>query len=126
MGDERENFLSDLAKQFRIAEDVPASEHIKLLKNLEKLDKETLTFVLNYFITIETNVEVLIFLIKMVSKCYNDLTLDIIADMLLSRKYDNSDIGNTLKCEIVNTLGRAGNPGFVIPILYLLNNKLTI
>ena len=92
MSEDKENFLSDLANQFRIAQDVPAAEHIKLLKNLEKLDKETLTFVLNYFITIETNVEVLIFLIKMVSKCYNNLTLDIIADMLLSKKYDNSDL----------------------------------
>jgi len=124
MSEANESFLIDLAKQFKIAQNLPASEHIKLLKNLEKLDDPKLTLILNYFITLESNVDILTYLIKLAAKHQNDLTLDILSDMLLSDKFkNNSDDITKLKCEIVMTLGRSENTSMVLPILYVLNNK---
>ena len=47
MSEANESFLIDLAKQFKIAQNLSASEHIRLLKNLEKLDEEKLVLILN-------------------------------------------------------------------------------
>ncbi len=123
MSEANENFLLDFAKQFKIGQNLPASEHIKLLKNLEKLDGQRLVLVINYFLTVETNVEVLTYFVKTVAKYQDNLTMDIITDMLLSDKFQNDEITTKLKCEIVNNLGRSGNTNYVLPILYVLNNK---
>ncbi len=118
-----DHFLSDLAKQFKIAQNLPAQEHIKLLKKLEKLESEKLCLILNYFLTVETNPEVLIYIVKTVSKFQNDLTIDILTDMILNQKYENSEIITKLKCEIANALGQSKNSSCVLPLLYVLNNK---
>ena len=123
MSEANESFLVDLAKQFKIAQSLSAPEHIKLLKKLEKLDEDKLVLILNYFITLETNIEVLIYLIKLAGKYQNQLTLDILSDMLLTDKFEKNELTTKLKCEIVNTLGRSENTNMVLPILYILNNK---
>ena len=123
MTEANENFLTDLAKQFKIARNLPASEHIKLLKKLEKLESSQLCLILNYFLTIETNQEVLAYIVKTVSKYQNDLTRDILTDMLLNMKNDYSDSAAKLKCEIAVALGCSGNSSCVLSLLYILNNK---
>lgn len=123
MSEANESFLIDLAKQFKIAQNLSASEHIRLLKNLEKLDEEKLVLILNYFITLETNIEVLTYLVKLAGKYQNQLTLDILSDMLLTDKFEKNELTTKLKCEIVTTLGRSENTNMVLPILYVLNNK---
>jgi len=118
-----ESFLTDLAKQFKIAQNIPTSEHIRLLKKLEKINSERLCLIFNYFLTIETNPEVLIYIVKAISKHQNELTLDILSDMLLSSKDEHDEVRTRLKCEIANTLGRSKNSSCVLPLLYVLNNK---
>ena len=118
-----EKFLTDLAQQFKIAQNLPASEHIKILKNLEKVDSEKLCLIFNYFLTIETNKEVLIYIIKTLSKIQNDLTVEILSDMLITSAKDTSEENTKLMCEIVNTLGRSGNTNCVTTLLYVLNDK---
>ena len=118
-----ENFLTDLAKQFKIAKNIPASEHIRILKKLEKINSEKLCLILNYFLTLETNPEVLTYIVKTVSKHQNELTLDILSDMILSSKDEKDEIHTKLKCEIANALGHSKNSSCVLPLLYVLNDK---
>lgn len=118
-----EKILIDLAEQFKIAQGLPANEHIKLLKNLEKVQPERLCIVLNYFLTLEKNKEVLCYLVKTIAKCQNSLTVEILSDMLISSLKDNSDESIRLKCEIANTMGQSQNQSCVMPLLYVLNNK---
>ena len=118
-----DTFLTDLAKQFKIAQDLPASEHIRILKKLEKIDSNKLCLILNYFLTLEKNPEVLTYIVKTVSKYQNDLTLDILSDMLLNSNEEKNEERTKLKCEIANALGKSQNSNYVLPLLYVLNNK---
>ncbi len=118
-----EKFLTDLAKRFKIAQNLPVPEHIKVLKKLEKIEPQRLCHILNYFLTIEKNKEVLCYIVKTLAKCQNNLTVEILSDMLISSLSDNSEENIKLKCEIANTLGRSQNQSCVMPLLYVLNNK---
>ena len=118
-----EKFLIELSKQYKIAEDIPADEHIKILKPLEKLENDKLCLILNYFLTLENNKEVLIYIVKLLAKCQNDLSVEILSDMLISNLNDNSELNIRLKSEIACTLGYSKNQSCVMPLLYVLNNK---
>ncbi len=122
MDKENENFLRELAEQFKIAQNLPASEHIKLLKNLEKLESTRLCLILNYFLTIENNPEILIYIVKTISRHQNELTMDILSDMLLNLDVD-TETKSKLKCEIAKTIGNSKNSNYVLPLLYVLNKK---
>ena len=65
--------------------------------------------ILNYFLTLETNNEVLIYIVKLLSKAQNDLTIEILSDMLISSIDKNSDEKTKLRCEIANTMGKSKN-----------------
>ena len=123
MNKPNEEFLSDIAKQFKIAQNIPTQDHLRILKKLEKINGEKLCLIFNYFLTLETNPEVLIYIVKTLSKIQNNLTVEILSDMLLSYKTENNDILSKLKCEIANTLGLSKNSSCVLPLLYVLNNK---
>ena len=118
-----EQVLINLAKQFKIAQDFPAQEKIRLLKKLEKIDSEKLCLILNYFLTLEKDKEVLTYIVKVLAKCQNELTIEILSDTLISSLNDNSDECIKLKCEIANTMGRSKNSDCVMPLLYVMNNK---
>ncbi|MCR4881168.1 MAG: HEAT repeat domain-containing protein [bacterium] len=118
-----EQALINLAKQFKIAQDFPAQDKIKLLKRLERIDGEKLCIIFNYFLTLENDKEVLTYLVKILAKCQNELTLKILADILISSLNDTSDTCLKLKCEIANTMGRSQNSECVMPLLYVMNNK---
>jgi len=123
MTDSDDNFLAELAQEFQIAQNLPAEEHIKILKRLEKVKPNKLCLVLNYFLTLEKNKTVLAYIIKIISRCMNELTIDILSEMLVSSLDDTSDENTKLKCEIVNALGSSKNSSCVMSILYVLNNK---
>ncbi len=118
-----EKILIELAERFKIAQGLPAQKHIKYLKNLENLEKTRLCTVLNYFLTLEKNKEVLCYLVKTVTGCQNALTLEILSDMLISSLNDNSDDNIKLKCEIANAMAKSKSQSCVMPLLYVLNNK---
>lgn len=118
-----ENFLKNLAEQFKIAQNLPPSEHIKVLKNLEKLEPAQLCHILNYFLTLETNKEVLTYIVRTLARCQNDLSIEILSDMFISSLNDLSDENTKLKCEIAKTLGASKNSICVMPLLYVLNKK---
>ena len=123
MGKSDENFLTDLAKQYKIAQNFPAAEKIKMLKKLEKIEPEKMCHILNYFLTLETNNEVLIYIVKLLSRIQNDLTIEILSDMLISSINKASDEKTKLRCEIANTMGKSKNQTCVMPLLYVLNDK---
>lgn len=118
-----EQVLVNLAKQFKIAQDFPAQEKIRLLKRLERIDSEKLCLILNYFLTLEKDKETLSYMVKVLSKCQNKLTIEILSDMLISSLNDNTEENLKLQCEIANTLGRSKDSDSVMPLLYVMNNK---
>ncbi|MDD3594638.1 MAG: HEAT repeat domain-containing protein [Candidatus Gastranaerophilales bacterium] len=116
--------LHELAQQFKIAQGLPTHEHIRILQKLEKVKREKLILILNYFMTLETNPEVLSYIIKLASRFRNDLTMDILIDLFLSKNISKNDEKYIqLKITIANALGNSKNNDAVLPLLYVLNSK---
>ena len=123
MRETNENSLEEFRKRFKIAEGLPASEHIKILQTLEKLPRNKRIVIINYFLTVEKNPAVLSYLVKLTNKIENNLTFDILIDIFLSNELKDNEDTRKLKCEITKIIGKPSNNEAVIPLLYVLNNK---
>lgn len=123
MRETNENSLEEFRKRFKIAEGLPASEHIKILQTLEKLPRNKRIVIINYFLTVEKNPAVLSYLVKLTNKIENNLTFDILIDIFLSNELEDNEDTRKLKCEITKIIGKPSNNEAVIPLLYVLNNK---
>lgn len=120
--------LSRLAEEFQLGQDLNPDEQIKRLSDLEKLPRDEVLDVFNFFITQENNPKILHYLVKTLGK-YNDESSTIgLIDLLLLKGKDlqycrSSDDYLKLRCLITNILANLKNNSAVMPLLYVLNNK---
>ena len=123
-----ESFLSQLAEEYKIASGIKTDEHISLLREIESYDEEEIVTILNYFVSLETNPDVLLHIIRTLAKYDCRRSVDIFTEMLLWKekfKQYTQNIDDYLKvrCTLAVALGNIKDNKAVLPLLYVLNNK---
>jgi len=127
MPEENEERLTLLAEQFQIGKDINPEEQIKQLSQLDSYSEETRIEILNYFISLEKNPQVLLHLIKTVGKYRDKSSTSILIDILLLKNNkeatDKPEEYLKVRCMAATVLGNIKDQSSVVPLLYVLNAK---
>lgn len=117
-----------IAKEFKIAEGLETNTHIKHLEQIEKFPQAQAVALYNYFLTIETNPEVLNYLLKVISKHHQKCSLGVLTDLLLwkenfQKRLKTQDKCLNLRISAAKIIGNLKDNDSVLHLLYILNNK---
>ncbi|MFA6989728.1 MAG: HEAT repeat domain-containing protein [Candidatus Gastranaerophilaceae bacterium] len=128
MSELNESSLSQLAEEYKIATGIKTDEHISLLREIESYSEEETVSILTYFVSIETNPDVLLHIIKTLAKYNNKSSVDVFIEMLLWKEKFKNYIQNVdeylkVRCTLAAVLGNIKDNKAVLPLLYVLNNK---
>lgn len=126
MPQSKDETLKQLAEEFQIAQNLDFQEHINLLRHIDNYSKDHAIEVLNYFLTLETNPEILEYLVKAISKYNDTCSIDVLSELLLWKerfKEQSSENYTKARCLAATVLGNLKDNKAVLPLLYVLNNK---
>jgi len=128
MPENREAKLNKLAEEFHICKGLSSDEHIKILGQIHDFSKEQAIDILCYFLTLETNPEVLLYMVNALHKYNVPAAFDIFTELILWKdrnKSNHKDLESyvKLRCAIAKILGSSRDNKAVLPLLYVLNNK---
>lgn len=128
MSEFNESSLSKLAEEYKIATGIKTDEHISLLREIESRSEEDAVNILNYFLLLEINPDVLLYIIKTLAKYNNKSSVDVFIEMLLWKEKfkqytQNADDYLKVRCMLATALGNMKDNKAVMPLLYVLNNK---
>jgi HEAT repeat protein len=120
--------LNGLAEKYKIANGIALDEHISLLREIESYPEEEAINILNYFVSIETSPDVLLYLTKILSKYNDKSSVDVLIELLLwkenfKKSTHSSDEYIKVRCVVAAILGNLKDNKAVLPLLYVLNSK---
>lgn len=120
--------LKHLAEQFKISTGLDTNKHVALLEKIKEYPTKDAVEILNYFASIETNPDVLHYLVKRITEYKHLSSIDILSDLLIL-KSGNAKLNNDtdkyikLRCLIAKSLSSFSDNRAVLPLLYILNSK---
>jgi HEAT repeat protein len=120
--------LARLAKEFQIASGLKTDVHIELLEKIKEYPEVVAVKIYNYFLTLETNPSILLYLVKTIASYNQESSIEILIELLLwkekfSASGKNPDDYIELRGYIARVLGYTKNTKVTLPLLYTLNNK---
>jgi len=120
--------LARLAKEFQIASGLKTDVHIELLEKIKEYPDMVATGIYNYFLTLETDPSILLYLVKTIASYNQESSIDILIELLLwkekfSASGKNPDDYIELRSYIARVLGCTKSTKVTLPLLYTLNNK---
>ena len=117
--------LEQLAKKCLIAQNCPPQQVINELDALRVFyNHEELTYIFNNFLQIETNPEVLAYIIKEINKLRNPKSLPILIDFLITKKeLQKGDAFVNVRVLTIKAIANFKDTSAVMPLMYCLNDK---
>lgn len=120
--------LARLAKEFKIASGLKTDVHVELLEKIKEYPETVATGIYNYFLTLETNPSILLYLVKTIASYNQESSIDILIELLLwkekfSASGKNPDDYIELRSYIARVLGCTKSTKVTLPLLYTLNSK---
>ncbi len=120
--------LEDIAKSFKIGRNSNPQETIKLLDRLNFYTEDKAISLVNYFVTIETNPDILLRLLQFIQKFNDKSSVSCLIDLLLLQneyfeKYENRNTYDKVRSTAVRILGNLKDNNAVDSLLYVLNNN---
>ena len=117
--------IEQLAKKCLIAQGCDAQ---KIIENLEDLKNNynltELTEIYNNFLQLETDVNVLTYIIKEINRIRNPLSLPVLIDFLITKKdIQKSDDYINVRVLAVKAISNFKDTSAVMPLMYCLNDK---
>ncbi len=128
MSDENKKYLEDTAKLFNIGENSNPQETIKLLERLNFYNEDKAIRLVNYFLTIEANPDILLRILKFVQKFNDKSSVSFLIDLLLFQndyfeKCENKNSYDKVRSTAARILGNLKDNSAVDSLLYVLNNS---
>ncbi len=128
MPEENKKQLEDIAKSFNIGKNSNPQETIKLLERLNFYNEDKAINLVNYFVTIEANPDVLMKLLKFIQKFNNKSSVNCLIDLLLFHndsleKCENKRTYDKVRSMAAKILGNLKDNNAVDSLLYVLNNS---
>lgn len=120
--------LTRLTEEFKIASGLKPDVHINLLEKIKDYPQPEAVEIYNYFLTQETDPQVLIYLTKTIAEYKSDSSIDILIELLLWKEKFNV-VGRSpedyieVRSLVARILGCTQNSKVTLPLLYTLNNK---
>lgn len=120
--------LKHLAEQFKISSGLDSAKHIELLEKIKHYSESEAVEIVNYFASLETNQDVLYYLLKRIESYKSPSSIDVLSDLLLSKcgnanESENSSRYIKLRSLAAKVLSSFNDNKAVLPLLYILNSK---
>ena len=120
--------LKHLADQFKISSGLDSVQHIELLDQIKQYPQHEAVQIINYFASIETNPDILYYLLKRIEAYKDPSSIDVLSDLLLSKSGNAHIVENMSQYVKIRSLAAKVLSSFkdnkaVLPLLYILNSK---
>jgi len=120
--------LMELAQKFLIGKGIKSDEHIQMLHQIEDFPGKNSLDIFNFFLTQETDPQVLLYIIKVIGKYNDKSSTGALIDLLLwkeacQKRLKDPDDYLKVRCLIAKVLGNLKDYSAVVPLLYVLNNR---
>jgi len=128
MIEDKEKKLVFIAEKFGVGHERPAEEKIILINTLEDYPNDEAVELLNYFLSIESNPEVLLHIVKLIGNHNQRNSAFNLTELLLFKESERKNLAPKeqylkVRCMIATILGNLKDYSAVVPLLYVLNNK---